>query len=73
MLNPLEVEARLAHHAEAVARAERHGWMRPHEGRGRRLGRARDRVAHMLFALAARVDPEAVPTRLRSGAPSGRL
>lgn len=73
MLNPFEVETRLARHNAAMEQVERHGWMMQESARGRRLGRTRDRLARRLFALAARVDPDALPAHVRTAGRAGRL
>jgi hypothetical protein len=73
MLNPFDVETRLAQHRAALEQVERQGWMMQERAYGRRLGRTRDRLAHALFALAARVDPDALPAPMRTAGRSSRL
>ena len=63
MLNPYEIEARLAEHRATLEQVERRGWMLAEHTRERRSGHARDRIARLLFTLAARVDPDALRTR----------
>jgi hypothetical protein len=72
MLDPIDLEARLAKHAELTSKTDRYGWVHAPTRSGRRR-RIRDRVAFALFRLAAWVDPEVLAARRRPEASSGRL
>jgi len=73
MLNPFDIEARLAQHKAATEQVERQGWMLAEHTRERRSGRTRDRIARLLLSLAARVDPDALQVRMQTAERTSRL